>query len=100
MENQRINLLSEANSLPQSHQIQTHEHLEEYQQGVRHHLAKVEQEAKDQQVASREDVGTWRHELPQSLAEESQCQNCVRRADLVRPEVHHKFSSCDMSVNI
>ena len=52
----RRGLLDEATVELQRHQRQSHEHLQEYQQGVRRDLSEVQQKVPVQQVASREEV--------------------------------------------
>ena len=69
LENQRRRgLFNEATMELQRHQRHSHEHLQEYQQGVRRHFVV-------QQVASGDEVEILRHEWSQSLAEGSQYQN-------------------------
>ena len=87
LENQRRSLLNEATAELQMHQRQSREHL---QKNIRSVFG-----ATFQQVASGGEVEMVRHELSQSLAEVSHCQQCLRQTDLVRPKVHQKFSSCD-----
>ena len=58
LENLRRSLLSEATMELESHQRQSHEHLQEYKQGVRRHLSEDPQE---EQVSSREEVAILRH---------------------------------------
>ena len=60
-------MLSEATAELQMHQ-------KEYQQSVRRHVSEAQQEVQVQQVASREEVDMFRHELSQSLAEGSHCE--------------------------
>ena len=43
VENQRRSLLTEATTQLKRHQRQNHDHLQEYQQGVRRHLSDVQQ---------------------------------------------------------
>ena len=45
------------------------------QSGVRCHMSDVQQDVQVQQVASRDEVKQWKHELSQALAEGSECQN-------------------------
>ena len=76
--------------------MQSREHLHEYRQSDRRHLSEVQQEV--HQVASREEVDIFRHEL--RLLKDHIVKICLRQADLVHPETHQKFSSCEMSGNI
>ena len=89
-ENHRRSLLSEPTAELQRHQSESHEHLQEYQQGVRRLLSEVHQEVQVQQVAGKEEADNLRHELSQSLAEGSYSD----QADLVRPRILEKFRSC------
>ena len=59
----------------QRHQRHSHEHLQEYQQGVRLQVSEVQLQVQIQQVAGREQVETLRHEVSQCFAEGSHCQN-------------------------
>ena len=67
LENQGRSVLSEATAAVQMYQ-------KEYQQSVRRHVSEAQQEVQVQQVASREEVDMFRHELSQSLAEGSHCE--------------------------
>ena len=70
--------------------------VHENQQGVPRHLSEVQQEV--HQVASREKVDIFRHEL--RLLKDHVIRIRLRQANLVRPKVHQKFSSCDMTLNM
>ena len=54
LENQRRSLLNKATAELQQHQRQSHQHLHDNQNGVRRHLAEVQQDVQIQQVASGE----------------------------------------------
>ena len=81
----------------------SHEHLQEYQQGVRRHLSKVQRGVQVHLVASREEVENVRDQLSQSLAEgshsESVCEKqiwCVRRM-IIKSTVETRMRSLDCS---
>ena len=73
VENQRTNVLKEANAERQRHQRQSQQHLQAYQQDVQHQLSE-ENEVQSHLVASREEVNMVRHELSQSPAGGTQYQ--------------------------
>ena len=75
LDNQRRSLLNDATAELQRHQRQNHQHLQEYQQGLRRHLSEGSQVVQIHQVATREEVAILRRELSQSFSEGSHYQN-------------------------
>ena len=99
LDNQRRSLLHEATTQLQRHQRQSHEHLLGYQWTIRRHLSEVQQEVQIQQVASREEVETMRHELSQSLsARDCSCDKNVVTVNVHGGSLETEALSCQSAV--
>ena len=78
LENKRRSLLNEAKAELPRHQTQSHEHLHEFQQGVRRQMSEVQQEVQVQVQQWLPVEKKWtilRHAVSQSLSEGPQSPN-------------------------